>query len=93
MFGQVKTLNRTRLIGFAAMGICVVGYSGMGLALLLGKLGHMDMVQAAIWAAIVGIIGEIGLWVGAACLGLTLFKKRTAMLNRLFGRGKAVSKV
>jgi hypothetical protein len=93
MFGPAKTLNRTRLIGFVAMGVCVVGYSGMGLALLLGKLGHMDMIQAAIWAAVAGIIGEIGLWVGAACLGLTLFKKRTAMLNRLFGRGKAVSKV
>ena len=35
------------------------------------------------------LIGEIGLWVGAACLGLTLFKKRKAMLNRLLGRRPA----
>ena len=29
------------------------------------------------------------MWVGAACLGLTLFKKRKAMLNRLLGRRPA----
>ena len=28
----------------------------------------------------------IHLWVGAGCLGLTLFKKRNAMLDKLFGR-------
>jgi len=91
MSGPAKSLNRTRLIGFAAMGVCILGYSGMGLFLLLGKLGHMDMMQAAIWAAVIGIIGEIGLWVGAACLGLSLFRKRADMVNRLFGRGKATS--
>lgn len=88
-----KPLTHIRLIGFAAMGVCVLGYGGMGLLILIGKLGHMDMVQAAIWAAVVGIVGEIGLWVGAACLGLTLFRKRTALLNRLLGRDKADSKV
>ena len=93
MSGMQKSLNRTRLIGFVAMGVCVLGYSGMGLALLAGKLGHMDMVQAAILAAAVGIVGEIGLWVGAACLGLSLFRKRTAMLNRFLGRDKPATKV
>lgn len=90
---SAKPLTRIRLIGFVAMGVCILGYGGMGLLLLVGKLGHMDMVQAAIWAAVVGIVGEIGLWVGAGCLGLSLFRKRTALLNRLLGRDKAASKV
>ncbi|MFZ4165606.1 hypothetical protein [Brevundimonas sp. NPDC058933] len=81
-----KPLIKTRLIGFAAMGVCVLGYTGMGLALLAGKLEHLDMTHAALLAAVAALIGEIGLWVGAGCLGLTLFKKRKAMLDKLFGR-------
>lgn len=81
-----KPLTRTRLIGFAAMGVCAIGYTGVGLALLAGKLDHLDMTHAALIAAVSALIGEIGLWVGAGCLGLTLFKKRKAMLDRLFRR-------
>ena len=81
-----KPLTRTRLIGFAAMGVCAVGYTGMGLALLAGKMDHLDMTHAALLAAVAALIGEIGLWVGAGCLGLTLFKKRKAMLDKLLGR-------
>ena len=81
-----KPLTRTRLIGFAALGVCAVGYTGMGLALLAGKMDYLDMTHAALLAAVAALIGEIGLWVGAGCLGLTLFKKRKAMLDKLFGR-------
>ncbi|MGO4408806.1 MULTISPECIES: hypothetical protein [unclassified Brevundimonas] len=81
-----KPLTRTRLIGFAAMGVCALGYAGMGLALLAGKLDYLDMTYAALIAAVSALIGEIGLWVGAGCLGLTLFKKRKAMIDRLFRR-------
>lgn len=81
-----KPLTRTRLIGFAAMSVCALGYAGMGLALLAGKLDYLDMTYAALFAAVSALIGEIGLWVGAGCLGLTLFKKRKAMLDRLFRR-------
>ena len=86
-------LTRTRLIGFAAMGVCALGYTGMGLALLAGKLGHLDMTHAALLAAVAALIGEIGLWVGAGCLGLTLFKKRKAMLDKLFRRQPRPSEV
>jgi len=82
---------RTRLIGFVAMGVCAVGYVGGGLALLAGKIDQIDMTHAAIAGAALLLIGEIGLWVGAACLGLTLFKKRKAMLNRLLGRRAAAA--
>lgn len=88
-----KPLTRTRLIGFAAMGVCAIGYTGMGLALLAGKLGHLDMTHAALLAAVAALIGEIGLWVGAGCLGLTLFKKRKAMLDKLFRRQPRPSEV
>lgn len=88
-----KPLTKTRLIGFAALGVCAVGYTGMGLALLAGKLDYMDMTYAALFAAVAALIGEIGLWVGAGCLGLTLFKKRKAMLDKLFRRSPRPAEV
>lgn len=87
---KTKTpLTRIRLVGFVAMAVCAIGYVGGGLALLAGKTGQIEMTHAAIAGAALLLIGEIGLWVGAACLGLTLFKKRKAMLNRLLGRRPA----
>ena len=88
-----KPLTKTRLIGFAAMGVCAVGYTGMGLALLAGKMDYLDMTHAALLAAVAALVGEIGLWVGAGCLGLTLFKKRKAMLDKLFRRQPRPSEV
>ena len=82
-------LTLTRLIGFVAMAVCAIGYVGGGLALLAGKTDQIEMTHASIAGAALLLIGEIGLWVGAACLGLTLFKKRKAMLNRLLGRRTA----
>jgi len=84
-------LTRTRVIGFIAMGVCVIGYVGGGLALLAGKTDQIEMTHAAVAGGALLLIGEIGLWVGAACLGLTLFKKRKAMLNRLLGRRPSAS--
>ena len=88
-----KPLTRTRIIGFAAMSVCAVGYAGFALALLAGKLDYLDMTHAALLAAVAALIGEIGLWVGAGCLGLTLFKNRKAMLDKLFGRKAQPSEV
>ena len=89
----MKTLTRTRLIGYLAMTVCVIGYGGFGLALLAGKLDYLDMTYAALFAAVAALIGEIGLWVGAGCLGLTLFKKRKAMLDKLFRRSPRPAEV
>lgn len=85
--------RRVRLIGFTAMGFCAIGYAGFALALLAGKLGYMDMTQAIVLSAVLAVIGEVGLWVGAGCLGLTLFRKRKAMFDRLFRRNAAPSGV
>lgn len=89
----MKTLNRTRIIGFAAMGVCILGYGGMALAIVLGKTEVLTTTQSLIIAGISALIGEIGLWVGAACLGLTLYNKRKAMLDRLMGRRPATAVV
>ena len=88
-----KPLTRTRLIGFIAMGFCVVGYAGFTLALLAGKLEYLPMAQSAVIAAVAAVVGEIGLWVGAGCLGLTLFKKRKALFDRVMGRKAPASDV
>jgi len=88
-----KRVTRTRLIGFIAMGFCAVGYAGFALALLAGKLDYLPMTQAAIIAAVAAVIGEVGLWVGAGCLGLTLFKKRKALFDKVMGRKPAASDV
>ena len=55
-------------------------------AILSGTGGLLGVTLAA-------VIGEIGLWVGAGCLGLTLFKKRKAMFDRLFRRKAAPAQV
>lgn len=88
-----KRMTRTRLIGFIAMGFCAVGYAGFALALLAGKLDYLPMTRAAIIAAVAAVIGEIGLWVAAGCLGLTLFKKRKALFDKVMGRKPAASDV
>ena len=54
-------MTRTRLIGFFAMAVCAVGYVGAGLALWVGKIGQMDMSQAALAAAGLAVVGEVGL--------------------------------
>jgi hypothetical protein len=85
--------TRLRLIGFTAMGFCALGYAGFGLALLAGKMDYLEMPQAIALSVVLAIVGEIGLWVGAGCLGLTLFKKRKAMFDRLFRRKAASADV
>lgn len=88
-----RPLTRTRLIGFIALGVCGGGYAGCALALLAGKLAYLPLAQAALVAAVAALIGEIGLWTGAGCLGLTLFQKRKALFDRLVGRRPAASAV
>ena len=97
LFWELTSITSYLLIGFdhnnprarrnALQAMLVT--AGGGLALLAGKTDQIEMTHAAIAGAALLLIGEIGLWVGAACLGLTLFKKRKAMLNRLLGRRPA----
>ena len=75
-----------RWIGWTAMAVCVVGYAG-GLGLIAaGQMGRFDEGQSLVVGGLVLLVGELGLWIAAGCLGLTLFKRRQALFNRLFKR-------
>ncbi|QQQ17402.1 hypothetical protein JIP62_08515 [Brevundimonas vitis] len=79
-------MSRIKIIGWTAMAVCVIGYAGMAAFIVLGKMEHLPLTQAMILAGVSAVVGEIGLWVGAGCLGLSLFKKRKALFDRLFRR-------
>jgi len=78
-----------RIVGWTAMAVAAAGYGGMLIALGLAATDRIGRTEALIWGGGAAVIGEIGLWVGAACLGLTIFRKRRELLNRLFGRKNA----
>lgn len=79
-------MTGTKTIGWIAMGVCVLGY-GSGAALLIaGKMDHLGMTTAIVAGGAALVAGEIGLWVAAGCLGLTMFRKRKAIIDRMLGR-------
>jgi hypothetical protein len=86
-------MSKLKIIGWAAMAVCALGYGGMAAILGLWRFADLDLsrTEAMLWAGGAGLIGEIGLWVGAGCLGLSLFKKRQALFNRIFRRGQATT--
>ena len=79
-------MTKTRIIGWTALLVCVIGYGGMGAILIAAKSDLIQPGLAMVLAAASALIGEAGLWVGAACLGLTIFKKRKAMIDRFLAR-------
>ena len=79
-------MPRTRLIGWTAFGVCLLGYGAALVAAVMTKTGHLEMREALIYGGPVAVVGEIGLWVAAGCLGWTLFKRRKALFDRMFGR-------
>ena len=88
-------MSNTKVIGWTAMLVCLIGYGGSVLTVLAVKMNYLalSMTQTALIGGGLAVIGEIGLWVGAGCLGLTLFKKRKAMFYRLFRRKAAPAQV
>ena len=81
-------MTRLKMIGLMAMAGCAVGYGGAVVVGLMFRLGHLylSQVQAVAIVTALAIIGEIGLWIGAGCLGLTIFKRRKALFDRVFRR-------
>jgi hypothetical protein len=83
-----KASPRRRMIGYAALAACAVGYAGFVAVIVALKLSWIS-TATAIWAGgIFAVVGEVGLWVGAAYLGLSLYTRRKAMLARWFRRSK-----
>lgn len=79
-------MSRIKLIGWTALAVAVLGYAGGIGFLALGGLDYLDKTQAVTGGIVLGLIGEVGMWVAAGCLGLTIFKKRKALMDRLFRR-------
>ncbi len=84
-------MTKTKMIGCAAMAVCVLGYGGMAAVLIAAKADVIAPTMAVLFAAVAALIGELGLWVGAGCLGLTIFKKRKAMIDRLLARRRSAA--
>ena len=84
-------MTRTRMIGWTAMGVCVLGYGGFAALLAAGKFDYIAMTPALVLGGAAALVGEIGLWVAAGCLGLTIFKRRQALFDRVMRRGRGAS--
>ena len=79
-------MSRTRMIGWTAFGFCLLGYGAFTASMVLYKLGHLEMREALMYGGPLAVVGEVGLWVAAGSLGWTIFKRRKALFDRMFGR-------
>lgn len=78
--------SRLKLAGYVALGFCAFGYAGFVAAFLAIKGDHVSMAMGLTMAGVFGVIGEAGLWIGAACLGLGLYRNRREKIARWFRR-------
>ena len=79
-------MPRTKIIGWTAFAFCLLGYGGFAAIMLTYKLGHLELREALLYGGPVAVVGEVGLWVAAGCLGWTIFRRRKALFDRLFRR-------
>ena len=79
-------MPRTKLIGFSALAVCLLGYGGFALTIVLRKMDLLETSQVLMIGVPSALIGEIGLWVAAGALGWSIFKGRKALMDRLFRR-------
>jgi len=82
-----KTMTRTKMIGWTAFAFCLLGYGAFTAVIVLNRMGEIAMRETLLIGGPAAVIGEIGLWVAAGCLGWSLFRKRKAMFDRVFRRG------
>lgn len=79
-------MTRTRMIGWTAFAVCILGYGAFTVVVVLNRMGQLDMRETVLLGGPAAIIGEIGLWVAAGSLGWSLFKRRKAFFDRVFRR-------
>ena len=79
-------MTRTKMIGWTAFAFCLLGYGAFTAVVVLNRMGEIAMRETLLIGGPAAVIGEIGLWVAAGCLGWSLFRKRKAMLDRVFRR-------
>lgn len=80
-------MTRTKMIGWTAFAACIVGYGTFTAVVVLNRMGEIALRETLWIGGPAAVIGEIGLWVAAGCLGWSLFKGRKAMFDRVFRRG------
>ena len=83
----VGGMNRTKMIGWTAFAACILGYGTFTAVVVLNRMGDLALRETLLIGGPAAVIGEIGLWVAAGCLGWSLFRKRKAMFDRVFRRG------
>lgn len=79
-----KSMPRTKIIGWAAFALCILGYGAFTAIVVLNRTGQLEMREALMFGGPAAVVGEIGLWVAAGCLGWSLFKRRKALFDRVF---------
>lgn len=80
-------MTRTKLIGWTAFALCLLGYATFTAIVVLNRMGELEMREALLFGGPAAVAGEIGLWVAAGCLGWSLFKRRKALFDRVFRKG------
>ena len=79
-------MTRTKIIGWTAFAVCLLGYGVFTAVVVLNRMGEIPMRESLSIGGPAAVIGEIGLWVAAASLGWSLFRKRKAFIDRIFRR-------
>lgn len=83
-------MTRTKMIGWTAFAVCILGYGAFTAIILLNRMGELGMRETLLFGGPAAVAGEIGLWVAAGCLGWSLFKRRKALFDRIFRRAGTV---
>lgn len=84
-----KRSLKLRTIGFVALGFCALGYAGFVASVFAIKADMIAMTTGLAIAGVFAIVGEAGLWIGAASLGLSFYARRRDRVARFFGRVKS----
>ncbi|MGZ9115254.1 MAG: hypothetical protein ACXW3K_11600 [Brevundimonas sp.] len=87
MLDGTNAMTRTKMIGWTAFAVCILGYGAFTAIIVLNRMGHLDMRETLLLGGPAAVVGEIGLWVAAGCLGWSLFKRRKALFDRVFRKG------
>ncbi|WP_372707038.1 hypothetical protein [Brevundimonas sp.] len=79
-------MSRIRLIGWSAFAVCILGYGAALAAFVLYRLDRLEMSEALWIGGPAALLGEVGLWIAAGCLGWSMFKGRKAIIDRVLRR-------
>ena len=79
-------MTRTKMIGWTAFAACILGYGTFTAVVVLNRMGELAMRETLLIGGPAAVIGEIGLWVAAGCLGWSLLRRRRAFFDRVCRR-------